>query len=36
MTCPVAIVPHELTAQELESRRLVPAVRRGEIVVPTY
>ncbi|GAA1521327.1 universal stress protein [Kribbella lupini] len=36
MTCPVAIVPHALTAQELELRRLVTAARRGEIVVPTY
>ncbi|MEU4295668.1 universal stress protein [Kribbella sp. NPDC026596] len=32
MTCPVAIVPHHLTATEREH---VPN-RRGEIVVPTY
>ena len=36
MTCPVAIVPHHVTVAEREYLQKLSAVRRGELVVPTY
>ncbi|WP_406054075.1 universal stress protein [Kribbella sp. NBC_00889] len=36
MTCPVAIVPHHVTATEHEGSAQRRDVRRGELVVPTY
>jgi nucleotide-binding universal stress UspA family protein len=36
MTCPVAIVPHHLTATEQERLEQLRDTRRGDLVVPTY
>jgi len=36
MTCPVAIVPHHLTATEHERSDQLRDVQRGELVVPAY